>query len=79
MQCYPHISLIASGGINQQTASKYIFAGALALGIGRELVPAEAIRHRQLHQIQERARRFLGFVKSAREGRLPEREGEYLS
>lgn len=75
---YPHIPLIASGGVNQQTASKYILAGAVALGIGRELLLAEAIQHRQVHRIHELARRFTGFVKSAREGKLPEREGGYL-
>jgi 2-dehydro-3-deoxyphosphogluconate aldolase / (4S)-4-hydroxy-2-oxoglutarate aldolase len=75
---YPHIPLMAAGGVNQQTASKYIFAGAVALGIGRELIPAEAIRHRQVHRIHELARRFVGFVKSGREGKLPEREGEYM-
>lgn len=75
---YPHIPLIAAGGVNQQTASKYISAGAVALGIGRELIPAEAIRNRQVHRIHELARRFVGFVKSAREGKLPEREGPYV-
>ena len=45
---YPHIPLIASGGVNQQNASKFILAGALALGVGRELIPAEAIRLRQV-------------------------------
>lgn len=75
---YPHISLIAAGGVNQQTASKYIFAGAVALGIGRELILAEAIRRRQAERIHELARRFVGFVKSGREGKLPQREGEYM-
>ena len=64
---YPHIPLIASGGVNQQNASKFILAGALALGIGRELIPAEAIRLRQLDRIGELARRFLSFVKSGRD------------
>jgi len=64
---YPHIPLIASGGVNQQNASKFILAGALALGIGRELIPAEAIRLRQVDRIGELARRFLGFVKSGRD------------
>ncbi len=74
---YPQIALIAAGGVNQQTASKYILAGAAALGIGRELIPADAIRHRQAHRVQELARRFVGFVKSAREGKFPEHEGPY--
>jgi 2-dehydro-3-deoxyphosphogluconate aldolase / (4S)-4-hydroxy-2-oxoglutarate aldolase len=64
---FPHIPLIASGGVNQQNASKFILAGAMALGVGRELIPPEAIRLRQADRIGELARRFLGFVKSGRE------------
>jgi 2-dehydro-3-deoxyphosphogluconate aldolase/(4S)-4-hydroxy-2-oxoglutarate aldolase len=63
---FPNIPLIASGGVDQQTASKLIQAGAIALGIGRELLPREAIRLRQSARIGELARRFLDFVKSGR-------------
>lgn len=75
---FPRIPLIAAGGIDQQTASNYILAGAVALGIGRDLIPAEAIRRRQEGRIHELARRFVAFVKSAREGKLPGREGENM-
>jgi 2-dehydro-3-deoxyphosphogluconate aldolase/(4S)-4-hydroxy-2-oxoglutarate aldolase len=75
---FPRIPLIAAGGIDQQTASKFILAGAIALGIGRELIPREAIRRRQEGRIHELARRFVAFVKTAREGKLPEREGENM-
>ena len=64
---FPHIPLIASGGVNQQNASNFVLAGAIALGIGRELIPAEAIRLRQADRIGELARRFLGFVKAGRD------------
>ena len=63
---YPNIPLIASGGVNQQNSSKFIFASALALGVGRELIPAEAIRLRQLDRIGDLASRFVGFVKNGR-------------
>ena len=65
---FPHIPLIASGGVNQQTAGDFILAGATALGIGGELIPHEAIQRRQEHRIGELARRFLAIVK---ESRLP--------
>jgi 2-dehydro-3-deoxyphosphogluconate aldolase / (4S)-4-hydroxy-2-oxoglutarate aldolase len=68
---FPHIPLIATGGVNQQTAAEYILAGAVALGIGGELIPLAAIQHRQEHRIGELARRFLGIV---REARLPATE-----
>ena len=64
---FPRIPLIGSGGVNQQNASKFILAGAVALGVGRELIPKEAIRLRQTDRIGELARRFLGFVKSGRD------------
>jgi 2-dehydro-3-deoxyphosphogluconate aldolase / (4S)-4-hydroxy-2-oxoglutarate aldolase len=70
---FPHLPLIAAGGINQQTASQYIVAGAVALGIGGELIPSDAIRGRQLDRIAELARRFVGFVKSGREHLLARR------
>jgi 2-dehydro-3-deoxyphosphogluconate aldolase/(4S)-4-hydroxy-2-oxoglutarate aldolase len=63
---FPHIPLIATGGVNQQTAANYILAGATALGIGSELMPPDALPRRREEQIQELARRFLTFVKDAR-------------
>jgi len=75
---FPHIPLVAAGGVNQLTASRYIFAGAVAVGIGSEILPAAAIRHRQTDRIAELARRFAGFVRNAREGKLPEREGPFM-
>jgi 2-dehydro-3-deoxyphosphogluconate aldolase / (4S)-4-hydroxy-2-oxoglutarate aldolase len=63
---FPDVRLIAAGGVNQQTASSFILAGAVALGIGAELIPREAIRRRQSDRIAELARRFTGFVSSAR-------------
>jgi 2-dehydro-3-deoxyphosphogluconate aldolase/(4S)-4-hydroxy-2-oxoglutarate aldolase len=63
---FPHASLIASGGVNQQTASDFILAGATALGIGEELIPQAAVRDRKADWIHELARRFNVMVKSAR-------------
>jgi 2-dehydro-3-deoxyphosphogluconate aldolase / (4S)-4-hydroxy-2-oxoglutarate aldolase len=63
---FPQIALIAAGGVNQQTASNFILAGAAALGIGGELIPRAAIELRQPERIRELARRFLNLVKMAR-------------
>jgi 2-dehydro-3-deoxyphosphogluconate aldolase/(4S)-4-hydroxy-2-oxoglutarate aldolase len=70
---YPRIPLIASGGVNQETAADFILAGATALGIGGALIPHESIQLRQPHRIRELARRFVGIVKQAR-ARLPKRK-----
>ena len=63
---FPHIPLVAAGGVNQRTAFNFIVAGAIALGIGGELIPREAIRRRQSNRIAELARRFVDAVSSAR-------------
>jgi 2-dehydro-3-deoxyphosphogluconate aldolase/(4S)-4-hydroxy-2-oxoglutarate aldolase len=63
---FPTVPLIAAGGVNQQTASSFILAGAIALGIGAELIPRESIRVRQPRRIAELARRFIGFVSRTR-------------
>lgn len=63
---YPHIPLIASGGVNQETAAQFIMAGATALGIGAALIPHESIRLRQSQRIHELGRRFVAIVKHAR-------------
>lgn len=62
----PDVALIAAGGVTQQTAFDLVAAGATALGMGKELIPAEAIRTRHASRIQELARRFLNFVDSGR-------------
>jgi len=63
---FPKVPLIAAGGVNQMTVTGFILAGACAVGIGAELIPTEAIRLQQTERINELARRFLHFVKTAR-------------
>jgi 2-dehydro-3-deoxyphosphogluconate aldolase / (4S)-4-hydroxy-2-oxoglutarate aldolase len=67
----PQIRLIAAGGVNQQTASGFILAGADALGIGTDLIPMGAIERREADRIRELAHRFLGFVNDARRRSAP--------
>jgi 2-dehydro-3-deoxyphosphogluconate aldolase/(4S)-4-hydroxy-2-oxoglutarate aldolase len=62
----PQVHLIAAGGVDHRTASNFITAGATALGVGRDLIPAEAIRLRQGQRIQELARRYLSSVDKSR-------------
>lgn len=63
---FPKIPLIASGGVNQQTITDFILAGATAVGIGRDLIHPQAIRSREDGWIRELARRYLSMVKQAR-------------
>jgi 2-dehydro-3-deoxyphosphogluconate aldolase/(4S)-4-hydroxy-2-oxoglutarate aldolase len=66
-KAFMHIPLIAAGGVNQQTAKKFIVAGASALGVGGELIPEDALRLKQAARIRELAHRFVKFVKEGRD------------
>jgi 2-dehydro-3-deoxyphosphogluconate aldolase / (4S)-4-hydroxy-2-oxoglutarate aldolase len=66
-KAFMHIPLIAAGGVNQQTAQKFIVAGASALGVGGELIPEDALRLKQAARIRELAHRFVKFVKEGRD------------
>jgi 2-dehydro-3-deoxyphosphogluconate aldolase/(4S)-4-hydroxy-2-oxoglutarate aldolase len=63
---FPAIPLIASGGVNQHTAADFIRAGAMALGIGRDLIQPAAIQRRERGWIRELAGRYLDMVRNAR-------------
>ena len=63
---FPDVRMIASGGVNQQTAGDFIRAGAFALGIREELIPADAVQGRDQDWIRELTHRFLAIVKRAR-------------
>jgi 2-dehydro-3-deoxyphosphogluconate aldolase/(4S)-4-hydroxy-2-oxoglutarate aldolase len=66
----PQVPLIASGGVNQQTALNFILAGAAALGIGGELIPRDSVQQRHQDRILELARRFTKIVKEGRRRKL---------
>ncbi len=68
---FPHIPLIASGGVTQGNTADFILAGAAAVGIGRDLINREAVRRRELDWIRELAGRFLQIVKRARSQKAP--------
>jgi 2-dehydro-3-deoxyphosphogluconate aldolase/(4S)-4-hydroxy-2-oxoglutarate aldolase len=63
---FPDIPLIGSGGVTQTNCADFILAGAAGVGIGRDLVNAEAVQRRQKDWIRELAGRFLKIVKEAR-------------
>jgi 2-dehydro-3-deoxyphosphogluconate aldolase / (4S)-4-hydroxy-2-oxoglutarate aldolase len=63
---FPDVPLIASGGVSQQTAGDFFRAGALAIGVGRDLISPEAVRRREKNWIRELAHRLLQIVAEAR-------------
>ena len=64
----PQVRMIASGGVNQQTAFDFIWRALTARWeSGEQLMPQEALFFKRKEtQIHELARRFLGMVKDAR-------------
>ncbi len=62
----PQVPMIPTGGVNLDTASDLIRAGAEALGIGGELVSPVALRSRNTEEITTLARRYMEIVREAR-------------
>lgn len=66
----PQVPLVPTGGVNLNTAAEFLEAGAAALGVGGELVQAEALKSNHPEIIVENARKFLAIVREAR-ARMP--------
>jgi 2-dehydro-3-deoxyphosphogluconate aldolase/(4S)-4-hydroxy-2-oxoglutarate aldolase len=64
---FPNAALIPTGGVNVSNAANYIAAGAFALGVGGDLVSANALREGNLAKITQAARELVQAVRAARE------------
>jgi len=62
----PQIELVPTGGVNLKTAADFIKAGAMALGVGADLVDMKALREGKAQLITERAQQFIEIVREAR-------------
>jgi 2-dehydro-3-deoxyphosphogluconate aldolase/(4S)-4-hydroxy-2-oxoglutarate aldolase len=62
----PQILLVPTGGVNIQNAGSFIKAGAIALGVGGELVDKKAMKEKKFHIITENTRAFLMAIREAR-------------
>jgi 2-dehydro-3-deoxyphosphogluconate aldolase/(4S)-4-hydroxy-2-oxoglutarate aldolase len=58
----PQIELIPTGGVSLATAAEFLEAGAIALGVGGDLVDNKAIRAGKPEVITENARKYLEIV-----------------
>ncbi len=63
---FPEVRFVAAGGVNQQSAADYIRAGAIAVGVGTELIPKRAVAERDGDWIAELVHRFRHAVQDAR-------------
>ena len=68
---FPDVPLIAAGGITQQNVADFILAGAVAVGIGANLIPPEAVHRREPGWVHGVANRYLSLIKQARSQRKP--------
>lgn len=64
----PQIRLMPTGGVNLQTATDFLRAGACALGIGGSLVEPKALAARDFGRIESLARQYVEIVQKARGG-----------
>ena len=69
---FPQIPLIPTGGVNLETAVEFLKAGATALGVGGELVLADALKARQPERITELAKKYVQLVREFSVGEKPE-------
>jgi 2-dehydro-3-deoxyphosphogluconate aldolase/(4S)-4-hydroxy-2-oxoglutarate aldolase len=63
---FPNAALIPTGGVNASNAAEFIAAGAFALGVGADLVNADALRDGNFAKITQAAHELVGAVSSAR-------------
>ncbi len=71
----PQIELIPTGGISHASAHEFLEAGALALGVGADLVDTKAIAAGHAEKITESARKYLAIVREFYEKRGAGAEG----
>jgi 2-dehydro-3-deoxyphosphogluconate aldolase/(4S)-4-hydroxy-2-oxoglutarate aldolase len=63
---FPHVKLLPTGGITPATAHEYFAAGAVAVGMGSELVDVAALERGDEAAVADRAREAVAAVRSAR-------------
>jgi 2-dehydro-3-deoxyphosphogluconate aldolase/(4S)-4-hydroxy-2-oxoglutarate aldolase len=65
---FPDIPFMPTGGVNLETAHEYLANGAVALGVGGDLINARLMEDGNFEEITGRARRFRRVVEAFRSG-----------
>jgi 2-dehydro-3-deoxyphosphogluconate aldolase/(4S)-4-hydroxy-2-oxoglutarate aldolase len=63
----PQVEMLPTGGVSLTTAGDFIRAGAMALGVGADLVDLAAVRRGDTAAITEKARQYVAAVAQARQ------------
>lgn len=61
---FPHIKMMPTGGVSLDTIADFFNAGAIAVGVGTDLVDFKAMREGNMEIVAEKARKYLEIVKS---------------
>ena len=61
---FPHVEMMPTGGVSLETIADFFRSGAIAVGVGTDLVDVQAIRSGNLEIVAEKARKYLEIVKN---------------
>jgi 2-dehydro-3-deoxyphosphogluconate aldolase/(4S)-4-hydroxy-2-oxoglutarate aldolase len=62
----PQVRVMPTGGVDLNTAAKFLDAGACCLGVGGQLVDPKAVAAREFGKIRDLAAQYIDIVKKAR-------------
>jgi 2-dehydro-3-deoxyphosphogluconate aldolase/(4S)-4-hydroxy-2-oxoglutarate aldolase len=63
---FPEVDLVPTGGVDLESASEYIKAGASAIAVGSDLVNVQRLRSGKLDEVIKIARKYMNIVRDAR-------------
>ena len=61
---FPHIEMMPTGGVSLETIADFFKAGAIAVGVGTDLVDFKAMREGNLEVVAAKARDYLDIVNN---------------
>lgn len=61
---FPHIEMMPTGGVSCDTIADFFAAGAIAVGVGTDLVDVKAMREGNLQAVADKAQKYLEIVKN---------------
>jgi 2-dehydro-3-deoxyphosphogluconate aldolase / (4S)-4-hydroxy-2-oxoglutarate aldolase len=68
---FPHIGLVATGGVGLDTVTAYFDAGVVALGVGGELISRAAVAAGDFQAVADAGRSFVEEARRARKSLKP--------
>jgi 2-dehydro-3-deoxyphosphogluconate aldolase/(4S)-4-hydroxy-2-oxoglutarate aldolase len=63
----PQVKLMPTGGVDLNTATEFLRAGACCLGVGSQMIEPKAVAERNFDRIRDLARQYVGVVRQFRQ------------